>query len=155
MEERTISLLVGIIFFFYGISMLVHLINVKRKEGAAMSWPSVTGQVIRTDVSRDCDGAPAGKCFKPIIRYRYDVHGTTYESEIIRAGKQVMYPHVALAEKHVARYPAGSEVAVYYNPEKRNSACIERKATSHRRLAIMSGVSFLLGILFFLGVLKV
>lgn len=63
----------------------------------------------------------------PVVMYQYRVNGTDYQSRKISPG---MEWGGSGAPAVVARYPTGSQVSVYYNPDNPTEALLERKAPS-------------------------
>jgi hypothetical protein len=126
-----------------------------RKTGReAMGWSTTRGEVLGTQVLKEC-ASPIGDCYRPEIRYTYTVMGQTYESDTYNIGKQVTASHPDRAAAIAARYPEGTQIDVYYNPDDPASSCLKRKVRSIRSLVIVSIVLFAAALLFFLGIAKV
>ena len=97
-----------------------------RARGMA-AWPSVRGRVTGGAVVANStfdDGSPA---YYPVISYQYEVAGKEYQ------GKRRTLVNVGVggvlrgaAQQVVARYPVGSEVTVFYDPEDPGEAVLER-----------------------------
>ena len=83
---------------------------------SSKSWPDVKGTIISSEMKRYEGGA-----YEYRIQYSFEVLGKEYTSNSINAAPGwVNSGNIkALVEKKVARYPTGSEVSVYYNPESR------------------------------------
>jgi len=107
----------------------VFLYRRSKQRGAAMqaaqSWPHTSGTVLQSSVqSRSTDN---GTSIFPLVVYSYTVNGKSYQSQIIKAGDQVMSVRImGDAQKTVNRYPAGAKVTVYYNPDDPKQAALER-----------------------------
>jgi hypothetical protein len=104
-------------------------LNKKSKEAkalrdAARNWPSTVGKVItsRAEVS-----GGEYTSVVPFIVYQYNVYGRDYSNSQIKAGDVHMssYSSRAAYDK-VDKYPVGSEVTVYYNPENPQQSALER-----------------------------
>jgi hypothetical protein len=67
--------------------------------------------------------------------------GNTYSGDKIGIGFQQSFSSNKKAEEITARYPAGAQVPVYYNPANPNEAVLERKASS-------STVTMVIGVIF-------
>lgn len=101
---------------------------------AALTWPSVPGVVVRSDVevnetpSLDPNGVTIYRRSElPVIEYVYRVAGQEYHSQTVRAGDRYSNFGVsANKERILAAYPAGATVTVYYNPENPSEAALER-----------------------------
>src|SRR6185295_5200980 len=61
------------------------------------------------------------------VRYRYTVGQKTYESDDIAFGGQGHTTRL-LAQQIVAKYPAGAQVQVFYNPKRPSQAVLEAKS---------------------------
>ena len=61
----------------------------------------------------------------PVVQYSYQVGGQAYQSYKLAPGPEVGGTG---AGKVVARYPAGAQVMVFYNPQNPSEAVLERKA---------------------------
>ena len=119
---------------------------------ASMGWPAVQGRVLEAYVGRhtDDEGTPV---YYPVVRYAYTVAGQEYTSDQIAFGPEVASSMDALqAEKTVARYPVGSLVTVYYNPEAPQEAVLERRLASPVA-ALVIGAGFL-GVALYLALKK-
>ena len=64
--------------------------------------------------------------FAPQIAYEYVVDGRTYRSEHVAFGKVFWSLAPRRAAAKVARYPAGAQVTVYFNPQRPEEAVLER-----------------------------
>lgn len=92
------------------------------------AWPSVrgrvTGSALVTDHTPMEDGSPA---YYPRIDYQYVVAGLEYRGQrrsLINVGGGGLTRGVA--QRVLARYPVGSEVAVFYDPQHPSEAILER-----------------------------
>jgi hypothetical protein len=146
--------LIGIVLLFSGIGLLAYLGGLKHKARRAMSWQSARGEVMESGITEEC-ASPSGHCFKPVIRYRYAVRGRTYESDRLYVGRQAFSSNRNRVEKLIAKYPANSEVNVYYDPEDPKTACLARKLDNPGFLGKFGLVLIFFGLLFLLGALKV
>jgi hypothetical protein len=77
-------------------------------------WPATEGEVLSTAIRRH-GGSDYRRRYRPIVRYRYAVGGVQRENDNIEHGMETSGAE-AWALRVVARYPAGSKVAVRYNP---------------------------------------
>ncbi|UCE25362.1 MAG: DUF3592 domain-containing protein [Candidatus Zixiibacteriota bacterium] len=76
------------------------------------TWPTVPGVVTESEVVGD-------RAIRPRVVYDYTVDGTIYRSESdlrvpMFGGRRKKYD---VATKLVAKYPVGSQVTVYYQPD--------------------------------------
>lgn len=103
------GILLGIIFF------------TRRKVAEAGTWPSTLGTVTSSTVERRSSGD--GYSYYPVVHYTYQAIGQSYQGNRIMPGPQV---GGSGAQNIVARYPAGAQVMVYYDPNKPSESVLER-----------------------------
>lgn len=92
----------------------------------AKNWQSTTGTIIMSMLEAR-RGSKGHYVNYPVVVYNYRVGGASYESRKVSPG---MEWGGTGAGKVVERYPTGSQVTVYYNPENPAEALLERKAPS-------------------------
>ncbi len=92
-------------------------------------WPSVTGTVTSAGIDRDPRMRDSGASnLSPLIAYTYEVNGEKYIGQRIAPGGSVSYP--GYARGILKRYPAGSQVTVYYNPDLPSMAFLSKRPGS-------------------------
>lgn len=108
------AVILGVIFF------------TQRKMNAISEWSQIMGTVLMstTQSRRNSDGS-GGYTSYPVVMYSYQAGGQTHQGNTIAPGPQV---GGSGAGKVVARYPIGSQVVVYYNPQNPAEAVLEKKA---------------------------
>ena len=120
-------IVVGIIVFvflvlnviFLGIIFFMH-----RRMAAVRQWPSTMGAVNASYLERR-SSSEGGYTNYPVVQYSYQVSGQAYQGAKIAPGPEVGGTG---AGKVVARYPAGAQVMVFYNPQNPSDAVLETKA---------------------------
>ena len=112
------AIFLGIIFF------------TRRKVAQAAIWPSTMGTVTLSRIQMRSSGE-GGTTAYPLVQYAYQVIGQPYEGSKVMPGPDV---GGSGAHKVVARYPAGAQVMVYYNPEKPSEALLERSVPGFIRI---------------------
>lgn len=92
---------------------------------AAQSWPSTTGLVITSTIQSKRTGRSVSEY--PVIIYQYSVHGREYQASTIKTGEQFLKVGGSIVSNAtIKRYPVGSTVTVFYNPENPGEAALER-----------------------------
>ena len=115
-----VLLLVGFGIFMYRRSQQS---NAYRQ--VAQAWPSTTGTVLMSTVQSRRTGRSYSTY--PVVVYQYQVNGTPYQSQRIKAGEQFMSIRVTgQAQATAARYPVGAKVTVYYNPSNPAESVLEK-----------------------------
>lgn len=104
-------------------------LNKKSKEAkalreAAKNWASTTGKVTTSRV--EVSGGEYTSV-SPFIVYQYNVYDRDYSNSQIKAGDVHISSYSSRAAYDMAdKYPVGSEVTVYYNPEDPQQSALER-----------------------------
>jgi hypothetical protein len=120
-------LIVGIIGFallILNVVFLAIIFFMRRKMASINQWPSTMGTVNNSYLERRYS-SDDGSTNYPVVQYSYQVHGQIYQSSKFAPGPEVGGSGPG---KVVARYPAGAQVMVFYNPQNPSEAVLERKA---------------------------
>ena len=115
-----------IAFATFGLAILVFFLLYRRYLKQARNWPSVKGRIVKSEVEtyvKREDGRDRTQ-YSPLVEYVYQVNGREYRSRQIRFSMTVQGSE-AFARKEAARYPAGAEVVVHYDPNNVASAALE------------------------------
>ncbi|MDH4229305.1 MAG: DUF3592 domain-containing protein [Nitrospirota bacterium] len=102
----------------------------KRFRGAQEreKWPSVEGTIVRSRLKQFPSSHKHSHEYLPDIEYHYTVRNKNYTGTNVRLGDSddpLLESQHGLWAPVVARYPAGTPVRVYYNPEGPREACLE------------------------------
>ena len=120
-------LTVGIIVFVLLILNVIFLgiiFFMRRRMAAVSQWPSTMGTVSTSYLERR-SSSDSGYTNYPVVQYSYQVSGQAYQGMKIAPGPEVGGTG---AGKVVARYPAGAQVMVFYNPQSPSDSVLETKA---------------------------
>jgi hypothetical protein len=140
------ALVGGAIFFVFALPPLQY-------ASSSKSWPTVQGVITRSDI--DVWNREGKTHYQPDIAYTYSVDGKKYSSSKINAGEPPMDNNVNSAKKIQAKYPAGKEVTVWYDPGLPESSALEPGIkTGDILLASIAAIFFLVGIFSFYKGLK-
>ena len=141
--------------------LIFYSIRSKKKAGMSQSWPASDGKVIvseiRESASTDDDGYTSYSYF-PHVEFSYAVAGQKYSSNRISFGGVQGSSKQTKAQQTVNKYPIGTPVTVYYDPQKPSEGVIERSAGSSK-LAMTMGIilmviSFLIACPLVIGVIR-
>jgi hypothetical protein len=100
---------------------------------ASVGWPTAKGTVVAVGTARAAvsEGKEPGKrggfFSSPLVYYRYTVNGKGYASPRLRIGRGALGAAPSLAELH-ARFPAGAQVSVHYDPAAPHIAVLDAGA---------------------------
>jgi hypothetical protein len=103
------------------------IINAVLKVRRASSWAQAPGRVIRSHmaVRRPPEGSDIGTVANiPDVTYSFSVGGATYQGTRVSLGEI----SGKYAQEALARYPAGANVTVYYDPADPSDCVLEREA---------------------------
>ena len=104
-------------------------LNKKSKEAkilrnAARNWASTTGKITKSRV--EVTGGERAT-ISPHIVFEYNVYGRDYSGSQIKAGDVHWASYTSRAAYDVVdKYPVGSEVTVFYDPENPEQSALER-----------------------------
>ena len=129
MNTNTLMYLIFIaIGLFFIVLAVVQLLKAKKAE---KTWPTSSGTVISsvvgTHLARSSRGGTTTQ-FMPEVAYEYQVNEITYKGSSVGFGKATMSSKKS--RQVVERYPQGSAVTVYYDPQDPAKGVLETKAYS-------------------------
>jgi hypothetical protein len=125
-EERTQDFLVVTFcaaFSLIGWLMIVQGAGQIHRARQAAQWPSTRGTVESAEVYA-VDGSQ-GAQWRPQVTYSYAVHGQLVTATRVSLGKARFFQDAQRAQAYAARYPARSEVTVFYNPAEVTESVLE------------------------------
>jgi hypothetical protein len=92
---------------------------------AAAAWAQTAGTVLSTTIRVRRVGQSRSEI--PVVIYSYQVDGRPYQSHRVRAGDETgQIKVIGDASSMLERYPVGSNVTVYYDPDDPANAALER-----------------------------
>ncbi len=115
----------GFFFIVFNAVFLGIIFFMRRKTAIVSRWPSAAGTVIASFLERRRSSNNRGFVNYPVVQYSYQVGGQMYAGTKIAPGLAVGGSGAAGV---VARYPAGAQVTVYYDPQNPSDAVLEQKA---------------------------
>lgn len=115
---------IGCVLLLLNVIFLGVIFFMRRKMAAVSAWPTTMGTVIASRIDERYS-SESGRVDYPSVQYSYQVGGQSYQGTKIAPGMEVGGTG---AGKVVARYPAGAQVMVFYNPQNPSEAVLERKA---------------------------
>ena len=117
--------IVGFILFVFNIVFLGVIYFMRRKMAAVSQWPSTLGTVTMSALEQRRSGNDNSWTDYPVVQYSYQVNGQVYQSVRLAPGPEV---GGSGARKVVAKYPAGAQALVFYDPQSPSDAVLEKKA---------------------------
>ncbi len=105
-----------------------------QKGKATQQWPSVSGKVSETRLASEEND------LLPDIRFNYTVNENHYEGRVEFPPGTMPMP--GFADNQLEKYPLGSEVAVYYNPQQPQQSTLEPGRATDDWLILAIGIGF-------------
>jgi hypothetical protein len=94
-------------------------------RAAAAAWAQTGGTVLSTSIRVRRVGQSRSEI--PVVIYSYEVDGRPYQSHRVRAGDETgQIKVIGDVSGMLDRYPVGSNVTVYYDPDDPANAALER-----------------------------
>jgi len=118
----TAGIIVFVLFILNAIFLAV-IYFMRKKMAEVSQWPSTMGNVVMSTIDRR--SSSDGYTDYPVVQYSYQVNGQAYQNTKLAPGPEV---GGSGARGVVAKYPAGAQVMVFYNPQNPSDAVLERKA---------------------------
>ena len=139
MQNTLLARVCGAAFLLLGAFALVKGFRDLQLAQASPQWPQAQGVIEQSQVA---ESKTKGKTnYYADIRYQYDVGGTVHSSDRVAFGGY-QSPDRAPHEAVVARYPVGSAVTVFYQPEAPELAVLEPGASGSSWIMPGFGVAF-------------
>ncbi len=144
-----LDIYLGWLFSFIGFAIIIQQQYLKRKAKASLSWPSVEGEILSSQVIHR-SSHNQGSTYRAEVVYEYTVKARRHKGKNVCLNYDVGTGDRGRAEERCAQYPVGRAVSVFYNPNKPADACLERRADTPIFFLIIAAafLFFGLGIIF-------
>lgn len=121
LNEGHVAIAVGTFAFIYGLYCLFRMFAFKK-------WESTEGHILASYKSTRRENFQTFEDAE--VTYEYEVNGKKYRSSTIQASGDMSgspsKKQPSEIDKLLSKYPAGSNVTVYYNPSMPRMACLEQ-----------------------------
>jgi hypothetical protein len=145
--------MIGAIFAFIALVLLIVSNNTQRRAEAAQAWPAANGTIVKTwveeNIEREDDGT-IERDYTPEVQYEYIANDRIYRSQQRSFGFQPVFRSSQSAEQVLENYPVGKQVTVFYNPEAPAEAVLNREIPANTVAVLIGWVFLILGIVFIL-----
>ena len=120
--------------FAMAIGGVVSYLRLRRIVVASHTWPKAAGKIVAAAVTTVYERNPgdtastlnrATKKYRADVRYTYRVGQRDFAAAAITLGWAPLYGFARDAEAVVAKYPAGANVDVYYDPAQPETAVLQ------------------------------
>ncbi len=137
--DAIIRLLFSLVFLLVAAGMLWWGVDTVRNASISKDWPAVPGTITASQVRISTD--EDGTTYFADVTYKYVVNDRWYTAATVHFGEYGSGSR-SRADKIVARYPPGSQVTVYYNPDKSGTAVLEPGVSWSSYLGIFMSLAF-------------
>ncbi len=136
----TFTMLVTTIpFVIVALFLLIMALRSMRRATASQSWVQTSGQIIASTLEARRSHSSSGgysTAYYPVVTYQYVVNGQMYQGSRINFGSPIGSGFAGIAQRWLARFPAGATVPVYYNPNDPTQAVLERSAGGSSKILL-------------------
>ncbi len=139
--DTVIRFFIGLVFFLVAAGILWWGINTVRNASVSKNWPAVPGTITVSQVAISTDDD--GTTYSADVQFKYVVNDRWYTADTVNFGEYGS-GNRSRAEKIVARYPPGSQVTVYYNPDNPGTAVLEPGVTWGSYFGFLMSLAFLI-----------
>ena len=123
-----------------GLFTLLLWLAFQRQVRAANGWSVATGKVLVADVEsfQEMESSASGSLhstttYRPSVVYSFEANGQQFISDRVGFGAAASGTVAGsvpwFVSQQAAKYPVGSQVTVYYNPQNPTESVLERRAT--------------------------
>ncbi|MEE8117042.1 MAG: DUF3592 domain-containing protein [Gemmatimonadales bacterium] len=125
----------------------VHVRRVLREAKASVTWPSVTGRIVESELAFELikSGQSVYRQYEAHVVYEYSIGGRTYRCDRVSFtddDSSSLQP----VQRTVNRYPRDARVTVYCDLQKPETAVLERGAAAVRKARIVTVAMGLFGL---------
>ncbi len=123
---------------------LLIALAIQRQVWAAKGWKVASGRILSSDVEAYQKWTTVkGRSrlqtfFRPSIVYAFEVDGQQFISDQVSFGGQISWSSPRFSQQGLARYPEGSAVSVYYDPQNPTDSVLERRGSGVILLVIIT-----------------
>lgn len=148
------GVVIALLFLIEGLRTTSRFIILIFQWKQSQEWHSTQGKVIHSDLqgvlvprggrkSHNIDGSVRlVTAYTPNILYEYRAKAKSFQSKKIFLGQQ--FPSsLNLSNNFIEKYPADKDVTVYYNPDKPETAILERDRLKELFGYLVRGILFL------------
>lgn len=129
----------------FGAVIIVAGLRTSRLGRESRSYTRTRGRIVLAKVEQlPRTSEEGGPQFQPVVRYAFEAHGRTFESERISAGgaETIGSSDEGDARRLVERYPSGAEVDVFFDPrDPRRSVLVRGVPPARVAILVAIGVA--------------
>ena len=107
-----------------GAILILHARSLRHRAKSTALWPETLGRVLQCQIV-EIPQRSRKNVYRTAVTYEYEVRGTRYRSQRRFYGEEATGGPRSQAEQLCQKYRPGSEVTVYYHPDKPAEAVLE------------------------------
>jgi len=138
--DAIFRLLFSLVFLIVAIGALWWGATTARNASVSKNWPAVPGTITVSQVAISTDDD--GTTYYADVQYKYVVNDRWYTADTVNFGEYGSGSR-SRVDKIVARYPPGSQAAVYYNPDDPDTAVLEPGVSWGSYFGFLMSLAFL------------
>jgi hypothetical protein len=124
-----------------GIIILILVYNAFRLSKESLTWPTVEGEIVKTNLQTSETSQVQGTSYNANIEYKYRVQSVYYTSSRIYFGSKIGHSFKEDRSKDlVKKYTATQLVKIFYNPDNHKISVLEPGIHSELRSGVIIGV---------------
>ena len=133
----TISTALPLIFVGLGLAVAALTARTVLHARASAKWSHTPGLITGSKISQGHSTS-----FSPLVQYSYTVDGQPLTGKRICFGIARTFAGYQFAQSYTKRYPAGTEVTVYYDPAAPSEAVLEPGLTKRAFIPMAFALCF-------------
>ncbi len=125
-----INIAIFVILSFFGIFLLKRAYHVRKLSRIAQTWPTTQATVLKSALDEEAARSTIGNiniAHILIVKYEYLVGNKTYQGDRVCFGRPA-YNYIT-GSSFLDQFAVGTQVPVYYNPEKPDESVLAPKTT--------------------------
>ena len=129
-EGVDVMKIIMLLFLLIGLGVFISSLLQIARALKCQTWPKITGVILNTTIKTTggTRGKPGGYAttshsYLPVIRYKYNVQGEEYVSDVRCLGDYAADEQ--RAKEILSKYSKGEEVGVYYSPKNAKISVLE------------------------------
>lgn len=148
--------LIGATFGLAGLGCVAWVFSKQLVARRSLDWPTTWGTITSASLERSAMGGLQNNhnsTWAAKVLYEYEVDGRTYRGDTICSGGELNTSFKSRAEERCRQYSPGSRVQVHYDPEDRNTCCLEPVSEIGTLGYAIGGTFAVVGCLVFLSII--
>jgi hypothetical protein len=127
-----------------GVALLGYGLLELKRATESLHWPMLTAHVVSSAIEQD-RGGHSGTIYSPVVRYKYEHEGVSYEGKRIMFSGQVLSTHSREdAERFISQFEAGARITVRVSPSNPRISVVEPGVDRRVWITLFVSVMFII-----------